>query len=311
MFRKYLPLSLLLVPLTLGMSCTPGDDSAVTQSTDRPAASAAKDDLAGLSDEFDSAATLRSWRHVYKDEGWSANQLEKFDIGGTQSGWMMMMPYTSTWYRDYRGVMTYKPVQGDFVVTTRLRVNRRNGSGPPQSQFSLAGIMIRTPRNITPRTWRPGSENYVFLSLGSADQAGQYQFEVKTTTYSDSNLRTSPTNSGDAIIQVARIGSSLILLKNEGGTWTVHQRYNRPDFPKTLQVGLTCYTDWPNAHRLAPSHQNDTVVKDGNPDLVALFDYVRYRRPEVPANLAGKRLDDPDAVSDADLLRFLGDAAMR
>lgn len=310
MFRTYL--LTLLIPLTLSAACTQGNRQAIAAQETRQVTSlgnsaSTNDNLSKLSDEFISSETLSSWRHVYKEEGWGANQLEGFDIGKTQSGWMMMMPFTSSWYQDYRGIMAFKPVQGDFVVTTHLRVNRRNGSGAPRSQFSLAGIMIRAPRNITPQTWRPGGENYIFLSLGAADTPDQYQFEVKTTVNSDSQLRIVPANAGEATIRVARIGSQFILMRNTGSGWTIHQRYNRPDLPANLQVGLTCYTDWPNVSKLSPFDQNRTVIRNGNPDLVALYDYVRYRRPTVPANLAGKRLDDPGKVSDQELLRFLGD----
>lgn len=302
MARQFLPI--LLLPLAFSCGCTQVAGQGAIQGIQ---ASAVKDDLSVLSDEFESSETLSSWRHVYQDEGWGANQLERFDISKSKSGWMLMMPYTSTWYKDYRGVMAFKPIKGDFVVTTRLRVDRRNGSGPPRSQFSLAGIMIRTPRRITPQTWRPGTENYVFLSLGAADNAGQYQFEVKTTINSDSQLRTSPAGSGEAVIRVARIGSSLILMQHTGSGWIIHQRYHRPDFPAELQVGLTCYTDYASASQMSPGEHNRTAIRNGNPDLVAQFDYVRFRRPAVPANLTGKRLDDPGVVSDRDLLRILGD----
>jgi len=266
-------------------------------------------DIAQLSDEFDNPKTKSSWKHVFQEEGWNANQLERFDVSATQPGWMLMMPYTSSWYQNYRGVLAFKEVQGDFVMTTRLRVNRRGGEGPPRTQFSLAGIMVRQPRAITPQTWTPGQENYVFLSVGTADNPGNYQFEVKTTINSDSQLRIVPASSGDAILQVARIGSYLILLKNENSVWSVHQRYNHPGLSSTVQAGLTCYTDWPNVSKVDPRQHNGMVIRNGNPDLVVLYDYVRYRRPKVPASWAGKRLDNPQAVSDQELLQYLGASA--
>ncbi|MBS1701234.1 MAG: hypothetical protein JST12_06205 [Armatimonadetes bacterium] len=277
-----------------------------TPATEPTAGQARQSDLGSLSDEFDNPSTLSNWQRVEKVEGWNNNQLQTFDIGGTQNGWMTMMPYTSTWYRDYRGILVFKPVDGDFVVTTKLHVTGRSGNGAPRSQFSLAGIMVRAPRNISPSTWRPGGENYVFLSLGAADQAGRYQFEVKTTVNSDSQLVTEPTTSGDAVIRVAKIGSTMIMLKKVDGNWSVHRRYSRGDFPSTLQVGLTVYTDWPGASRLSPQQQNSTVIRNGSPDLLALFDYVRYARPELPSTLRGRRLDDPGSVSDSQLLQFLG-----
>lgn len=272
----------------------------ISQQAASPRAESAGD-LSGLSDEFDKAATLSNWQRVEKLEGWNNNQLEQFDIGSTQAGWMTMMPYTSVWYQDYRGILAYKNVTGDFVCTTRLRVSRRGGGGAPQSQFSLAGIMVRVPRTITPAMWRPGGENYVFLSTGAADQPGTFQFEVKTTINSDSQLQITPSTGGEAIIRVARVGPYLIMMKNVGGTWTVHRRYTRTDFPSTLQVGLTCYTDWPNASQLDPYRHNGTVIRTGNPDLVAQFDYVRYTRP--PSVLLNRRLDDPGSISDAQILQ--------
>ena len=270
-------------------------------------APASADELSRMGDEFGNRRTLASWRSVYQDEGWGANQLEGWNIGATRRGWMMLMPYTSTWYQDYRGALVYKPVQGDFVVTTRLMVNRRGGAGPPRSPFSLAGLMIRTPRSITPQTWTAGGENYVFLSLGAADSPGSYQYEVKTTVDSNSQLLTSAATGGTVLLQIARIGSHIILLRQApGGRWVVHQRYSRPDFPVTLQVGLTVYTDWPTASSLTPFDHNSTVILTGNPDLVALADYVRYHRPRIPVRLRGREFSNPGAVSDQELLSFLG-----
>lgn len=271
---------------------------------------AVMDDLKSLSDEFTDAGTLVNWRQVYQDEQWGANQLEHFGINGVRKDCMVMMPYTSTWYKDYRGVLTYKPVEGDFVMTTRVYATRRGGEGAPRSAFSLGGILIRAPRDVTPQTWQLGGENYVFLSLGAAMNPGTYMFEVKTTVNSDSQLATTPAGGPEAIIQGARIGPHFIMLrKTPDGPWVVQQRYYRPDMPAKLQAGLTCYTDYFTASKLQPFQHNSTVIRQGNPDLVAIFDYVRYHRPVVPANLAGKRLSDPREISDADLLTFLGDNA--
>jgi hypothetical protein len=153
-----------------------------------PFAAIAADDLKPLSDEFYDASTLARWQRVYAVEGWGTNQLELQDINTTRTGFMVMMPFTSIWYQDYRGELTFKEVQGDFVVTTAVDASSRAGSGPPRSSFSLGGIMVPAPRAITPATWQPGGENYIFLSIGSASNPGTFQFEVKTTTNSNSVL---------------------------------------------------------------------------------------------------------------------------
>lgn len=302
MFRKYL--SGLVLPLVCGMGCTPGEKFGDGEGVARLSSS---EDIAKLSDEFDNPKTLSSWQQVYKTEGWGADQLEHIDIGQTQKGALMMMPYASTWYKDYRGVLAYKLIKGDFVVTTKLRVSGRSGSGAPNAPFSLAGIMVRAPRSISPKTWKPNTENYVFLSLGAGDNPGTYQLEVKTTVNSDSQLQLTPVGSGEATIRIARIGPNLIMMYRSGSGWVVHKRYHRTDFPEALQVGLTCYTDWPTANSLSPEQHNATVIRSGNPDLVALFDYVRYRRPALPANLAIQRQGELQGVSDQELARFLGE----
>lgn len=251
--------------------------------------------LAALSDEFDRPQSLANWRPLFRDEG-GGDQLARRDIGATRTGWLTLIPHTSVWFQNYRGVLLYKPVHGDFVVTTRVRVSRRGGGGAPRSPFSLAGLMVRSPRDAGLT-----GENYVFLSLGAADSPGRFQLEVKTTVRSDSQLQITPATSGEARIQVARLGTLLVMLVDDGSGWRVHRRYDRADLPETLQVGMTCYTDWPGASRLPPERHNATVIPDGNPDLDAAFDYVRFRRP--------KRLADPRAASDRELLAVLGEAA--
>jgi hypothetical protein len=282
----------------------------------------AADDLAALSDEFRSPATRTDWQRIHLTEGWGNDPLAVFDIGRQRPGRLLLVPHTSVWFGEWRGELTYKSVTGDFVVTTDIEVSRRGGGGAPNSPYSLAGIMVRAPRTMkSPAQWTPGGQNYVFLSLGSADTPGTYQHEVKTTVDSVSTLHISP-GTPRAQIQVARIGRHLILLRRPpGGSWVVHRRYSRPDFPATLQTGLTVYTDWPNCERVGAAAQNITVLTNGarlpggttftgaDPDLEAAFDYVRFARPQVPTDLADADLSNPAAVSDGQLLAFLGEAA--
>lgn len=283
----------------------------------------AYDDLTILSDEFDAAHSITNWQRIYQIEGWGNDALHVFDINTTQPGRMTMVPHTSSWYAEWRGELTYKTVTGDFVITTDVEPRNRAGDGAPGSLYSLAGIMVRTPRTMTtPAQWTPGGQNYVFLSTGAANSPGTYQYEVKTTLNSQSTLYISNGAPARSSIQVARIGPHLILLRRgQGGAWQVHQRYFRPDMPATLQAGLTVYTDWNTCEAVGIQYQNQFVLTNGlrlqngvvlnscNPDLVATFDYVRYARPVVPSNLAGANLSNAGVVSDAQLLTFLGENA--
>jgi len=281
----------------------------------------AYDDLTILSDEFDAAHTRTNWQRIYQVEGWGNDVLQQFDINTTRSGRMTMVPYTSSWYAEWRGELTFKTVTGDFVITTDVEPRNRAGNGAPGSQYSLAGIMVRAPRTMTsPAQWMPGGQNYVFLSLGAASNPGTYQYEVKTTSNSVSTLYISNNAPSRASIQVARLGPHLIMLRrDQGGAWQVHRRYFRPDMPATLQAGLTVYTDWPVCEAVGFQYQNQFVLTNGlrlpngamvsgwNPDLVAAFDYVRYARPQVPASLVGANFSSAAVVSDGQLLSFLGE----
>lgn len=282
-------------------------------------------DLSHLGDEFNNPYTLPLWQRVHLVEGWNAEQLETIDISASRPGWLTMVPWTCTWYQDWRGPMAFKRVGGDFVVTSAVENTGRDGVSLPGINFSLGGLMIRTPRPITPATWSPGGENYVFLSVGYG-QAGppRWQYEVKTTLASQSTLILSDAPGPAARLQIARLGRYVICLRREpGGPWRVHQRYDRPDFPDTLQVGPVAYTDWNKAQVFDPFVHNGAAlhtplppgVLDPSPgtpfypDLVARWDYVRYFRPTIPAPLAGLNLANPAQVSDAQLLAFLGAVA--
>jgi hypothetical protein len=269
------------------------------------------DDLAPLSDEFDSNSTLSNWSRVHATEGWNADQLAVLNFNTSATGQATLVPHTSTWYNNFRGELTYKNITGDFVASTRVRATNRAATAAPSRDYSLAGILVRTPRAITPGTWTAGGENYLFLSLGAANVSNSFQYEVKTTLNSNSVLEISSAGTSVTQIQVARIGHSFVMLRRADGdtTWTVHRRYFRSDMPATLQVGMTVYTDWDNVSAVDPFVHNSTVNTGGNPDLRAQFDYYRFRRPNVPAPLVGVNLTNP-LVTDAILLSFLGDVAV-
>lgn len=288
-------------------------------------------DIRPLSDEFASAATLADWRRIWRDEYWSADQLEQLDVGATTPGWITFVPYTSSWYADYRGELAYKLVAGDFVVGTRVDARSRSGSGAPGStaggpagsEYSLAGLLVRAPREdvvcCDASWWQPGGERYVFLSFGSADQTGSYQIETKATVAAQPNslssLEIGPASEGPVELRTARIGIYVILLVREPGQdWRVQRRLVRADFPPTLQVGMTVYTDWAIVSTYPYGVHNDTAIAHAyldpgapaDPDLRAQFDYVRFARPQVPPELAGANLADPQQVSDEALLALLG-----
>ena len=273
--------------------------TAACSPTATPTAQTGAPDLKSLSDEFDKPESLSSWKQIWQTEGWTANQLQKCAI---ENGNLVLMPYSSSWYQDYRGVLLYKEVTGDFIVTTKVTSTGRDGQSAPRSDYSLGGIMVRTPRQDNARSWRPGQENYIFLSIGTADRPGNFQFEVKTTENSVSTLEKTMAASGEALLQFVRVGRSVVLLKKQGGNWTVHKRYDRGDMPASLQVGFTVYTDWNSVSQMTPIQQNNTVIRGGRPDLISKFDYMRFARPGKSAR--------PDQMSDSQLIQAFGDSVL-
>lgn len=279
--------------------------------------------LSLLNDEFGNAATLASdWQRVIDVEAWPNDPLELVDIDTTNAGFLTMIPHTNGWYEDYRGPLLFKEVTGDFIVSSRVLTSNRAGTGAPNREYSLAGIMIRAPRAITPATWTPWGERYSFVAVGSASVPGTFQFEVKTTSTSDPypqysflDISNSPCNCGEAIVQTARIGDAVIQVAyTPGNGWAILNRYERPDLPATLQVGLVSYTDWPNVQLYPVADHNTTTITEvfgspgtpTQPDLLARFDWIRFTEPTVPPALAALDLTDPGQVTDADLLSFLG-----
>ncbi|WOO39333.1 Ig-like domain-containing protein [Rubellicoccus peritrichatus] len=275
------------------------------------------DDIALLSDEFDDPTTISNWQRNYQVEGWGVDKLETWDIDTSRSGYMRAMPYSSSWFRDWTGALAFKEITGDFVVTMQMEVSRRNGlPGRPSSDFSLGGIMIRTPRGISSAApdpdpgpavvlpspspafgdpdyystdWLSDTENYIFLSFGHTSSTfasvdNTWSCEVKTTIDGDSTLygvqSGIPENNSLVTLQCIRRGSTFLLLRrHDNGPWIIENRFERTDMPATLQVGLTTYTDWNSVSGQDEFHHNRTVTLGGNPDLVADVDYFRLHRP--------------------------------
>ncbi len=273
------------------------------------------DDIAGLSDEFGSAGTLGDWQRNYIAEGWGsdANKLETWDINASRSGHMRLVPVPSTWFNNNTGALVFKEVTGDFVATVRVDVRRPGGlPGRPQSDYTWAGLLIRSPRTLTaaapvpdpgPGTvlpWPPdGSyttqwnfqpENYLYLASGfgtnaTSNDTNLWHYESKLTTNSNSDFYGGvtgvPAGASVSTLQIVRIGQTCVLIRRHGaGEWIVQERYNTPNLPVTVQVGMTAYTNYFHIASQDAFHHNRTAATGGSPDVVADFDYLHVRRPD-------------------------------
>jgi len=276
------------------------------------------------SDEFDRTCNLQNWVDLDTLEGWNATQLETLDINESADGQMTLMPYTTAWFADRRSNLIFKELSGDFVFTTHVSVTNRAGDDIPSSasQYSLAGPLIRAPRDFgtpaDPANRTNNGEDYIFLSCGYAANGAGPHFEVKSTNNSSSSLNIITIDTAAATIRIARIGNAVIALyKLPDGDWTIRRRYNRPDLPDVMQVGLCAYTDWNKVNSVSTSFHNthtlaDTITNDPSPgtaftpDLIGEFDFARFQSYVIPPELEGSNFALTSSVSDTEILDQLG-----
>lgn len=259
-----------------------------------------------LSDEFDSAASLQNWRWAHDTDGW-ANHMQRAAVNA--NGQLEMEPGVTAWYAELNAPLLYKEVTGDFDVRARLRVDGLTGPVPTRL-WSLAGLMVRAPRRTRATDWQPKEENWLFITTGVAYEAGKPVFETKSTTNSISNLKVRPARSGWLELRVVRSGPSFLLLYRFEGqdAWTLHERMHRVIMPRTLQVGLICYTDYLSAEQDAMQDYKkfNNTIYPGQPDLRLTVDYVRFAPSPLPGHHPFENPYTDYAYSNDQLLQQLG-----
>jgi hypothetical protein len=250
------------------------------------AAAPAQADIAPLSTVFSNTQSLTGWRQL-EIPGFPA----KWHAPRVEGGHLVLQPHSSGWFEDMMGGHIYRQIDGNFVVTARLRVEGTRAQ-LPQTLFTLAGLFIRAPREgLTAANWQPGRENWMFFAAGSAFPAGSPQFEIKTTYNSLSTLKI-----GDASavfaggqnrwveLRIARQGELFSLLYRVEGSreFTLHEQFIRPDLPARLNVGLTAYADWASVADIYPDFVRlNTMEPARNADLIARVERIDFRRPTV------------------------------
>lgn len=234
-------------------------------------------------DEFDNAHSLKNWKLFHEQENWP-NHILKLDINKSSEGAMHLEPQVGFWYGEvHGGPFIFKEIEGNFTVTTRIKVNGRQ-SETPEQLFSLAGLMIRSPRNQGISKTISKQENWLFISTGFAEKTKGVppgpQFETKVTINSKSNLKIYPAPKGWVDIAISRVGNTFYLLnKDATNTWQCIREVSNPNMKDQLQVGFIAYTDFNNRMKmrylLKRKKLNTTVYKDGTPDVIARIEYFR------------------------------------
>ncbi|MBC5775338.1 DUF1349 domain-containing protein [Pontibacter sp. KCTC 32443] len=272
--------------------------------------------LPALNDEFNSTKLTDGWKNFHEVEGW-VNKMIKQDVNSTSKGHLYFEPGTSGWFADQQAPFMFKEITGDFDVRVRMKVSGRKGD-VPQSQWSLAGLMARAPKRGGKDTWKPGEENWMFMTTGIAEELGKPVIETKKTISSHSSLKLRPAKLDWIEMRLVRVGPSFVLLYkyDNDKTWTVRERFYNVDMPRTLQVGLIGYT---NSYAVdnkikfgdPVTYNNTTYDHLGNPDLAVRVDYIRFQKPKVEfgkswlASVAENNLTDY-SLSNDELLKLVG-----
>jgi hypothetical protein len=241
-----------VMPVAAGSASPPGT----------PSSSPAIVDVASASDEFNDPATLGKWTVMQGEL--PDGQSSIFDIGQTRPGALTILPSRSWWVDDTRGFFIYKHIQGDFVVTVRIRASGK-ASETPTVDWSLAGLLIRSPGGAD------ASEQWVGYTVGFV---GQPRIERKTTKASHSELRLLPVEPGWVELRVVRSGALLILMRRQSTSdWSVDAVYLRPDLAPTVQVGIDAQS----------GYDSDRT------DLVAEMDWIHFAPTGIPPARDGVR----------------------
>jgi len=262
----------------------PDDSWGFTPATDRMRPLARQNEFIELSDEFEDPSSLEDWLNLSDEEG-GHDHFSRIEIPRHDPGQLIITPKTSAWHQQYHGNLLYKEVRGDFLVITQLQAADKSGRYPPETWYSLGGLMARAPAP-------EGPQNYVFIGVGTTDPEDGTQLEVKSVTNSGDPEQIIEESPPTLEIGIARLGDKFIGLRREpGDPWRVAALFERPDLPVTLQVGVTAFGDWMAAKQTSPEVHNSRGTRDGDPDLRVWFEYVRFR-PPIPVSRNTVGLDE-------------------
>jgi len=172
-------------------------------------------------------------------EDWSVLNAPAVDITTKDNSLLLTLKHRALWFMNQRGVLAYKPVEGNFKITADIYTSKSsNPLQPPggDGTVQLGGLMARSGEG--------GQENYVFIVVG--DDGNGLSIETKNTTDSFSEYDGPAWDSSDASLRICRSGQVFKLYKrriDDDEPWIQAASFDRPDLPGSLQVGINLYTD--------------------------------------------------------------------
>ena len=172
-------------------------------------------------------------------EDWSVLNGPAVDVTSEDNSLFLTLKHRALWFMNQRGVLAYKPVEGDFKITADVYTTKSSNSNQPpggDGTVQLGGLMARNGTG--------GQENYVFIVVG--DDGNGLSVETKNTTDSFSEYDGPAWDSANAQLRICRAGQIFHLYKRHIGSdelWALAASFERPDLPAGLQVGVNIYSD--------------------------------------------------------------------
>lgn len=219
------------------------------------------DDLTPLSTVFDGPASIAEW------QTFNADGFRFLDAGGHHAGRLTLRPALGGWHLARTAGLLFVEIDGDFIIEADVTAGRLGDlTLPPSEPFNAAGLLIRDPT--------PGHEDWLLVGIGQL--FGELGIEGKTTASSQSVQVRTDVDRNAATLRICRRGPDVYLLYRlaNGDTW--RSAWDEPgpllreSLPDRLQAGLFA-NGW--------NSTNDEPATEGTPDLEAVFDAVRFRRP--------------------------------
>jgi hypothetical protein len=259
--RMAVPLSIALT-LTLA-ACAPAQPPAARAPTSTETQLASATDLSPLNNDFDSSIGNLTWL----DEAGVTESAVK-------DSWLTVRSNdrTPVWYSDTSGTMLYAYVSGDFMVETKVTSNQRNDpKKQSDSRYTSAGLIVRDPASTAGKmrwmAFNVGSQDGFFGTeiKTTTDAPAGFSLDALTGNSSSSTWFSNKIegSSNGAALRICRVGPELRFLLMPAGktTWTEEaltpstvragvegeipglgangpMRFQRPDLPALLQVGL-------------------------------------------------------------------------
>lgn len=160
-------------------------------------------------------------------------------VASENGAMLLTLKYRALWFMKQRGVLVYKPVDGDFIITADVYTAKRSAPDRPpggDGTVQLGGVMARNGDG--------GQENYVFIVVG--DDGDGLSIETKNTTDNFSEYQGPAWDASSATLRICRVGQTFHLYKRHAEAnepWMEAASFDRPDLPESLQVGVNIYSD--------------------------------------------------------------------